>query len=161
MQLTQPFALHHSWPLTERQDRFALGTLLPIGSSLDTGAPALLRSFEDPAVLAAYSVGRWSCTLASGALHWSGAVYDLFGFPQGASVTRAEALAVYTEESRAAVERLREHAIRHRRGFTIDVELRPHDRASRWMRLIAEPVVVDGQVATVTGLKIAIDPPQT
>ncbi|MFS0771802.1 hypothetical protein [Sphingomonas sp. 1P08PE] len=51
------------------------------------------------------------------------------------------------------MERLRGYAIRHRRGFTIDVELRTPASGARWMRLIGAPVCVEGRVVRLEGLK--------
>jgi hypothetical protein len=55
-------------------------------------------------------------------------------------VTRDETVALYCEGSRAAMEKLRAYAIKHRRGFTLDVEIKPAQAPQRWMRLIAAPV---------------------
>jgi PAS domain-containing protein len=89
-------------------------------------------------------------------LIWSGGVYDIFGLPRDASVSRDESVALYAEDSRAAMERLRAHAIKHRRGFTLDAEIRPANGASRWMRLIAAPVCEGGRVVRLHGLKLII-----
>ena len=70
---------------------------------------------------------------------------------------RDEAIGFYAEHSRAAMERLRSHAIRHRRGFTIDAEILPATGgASRWMRLIAAPICDVEKVVRLHGLKLII-----
>lgn len=150
---TEPLALHHSWPLTDSRQQFRDGALLP------PRAAGLMLSREKGDMLVDHGVGVWTCTIPDDAMNWNDAMYDILGFPQGAAVTRAEALAVYAEESRAATERLRAHAIRHRRGFTIDVEMHPAAALPRWMRLVASPVIVDGRVERLEGLKLPIDPP--
>ncbi|WP_245798584.1 hypothetical protein [Sphingopyxis flava] len=94
-------------------------------------------------------VGVWHCDLRGNRLTWSPTVYDLFGIPLGAKVSREDAVALYCEGSRAAMERLRAHAIEHRRGFTLDVEIGPARAQTRWIRLIAAPEC-DGE--TVVGL---------
>lgn len=132
---TEPLPLHHSWPIADRSLHFDLG--------LAHDVPPMVSD----------APGSWRCELAGQALTWSDAVYDLFGLPRGASVTRREAVALYAEESRAAMERLRRYAIRHRRGFTLDVELRPASGMARWMRLMAAPVCTGATVTAIEGVK--------
>ena len=96
------------------------------------------------------------CDLGDDSLIWSGGVYDIFGLPRGAAVSRDEAVALYAEDSRARMERLRSYAIRHRRGFTIDAEIRPASGQVRWMRLIAAPVCEGERVVRLHGLKLIL-----
>lgn len=144
-----PLPIHHSWPLYERERHFALGQLLDY-DSLDAEVSAR------PASPGAPTLGQWSCDLADNALNWSSEVYRIFGFPEGARVSRGEAVALYAEPSRAAMEKLRAYAIRHRRGFTLDAEIRAATGAPRWMRLIAAPVCVDDMVVKLQGLKFLL-----
>ncbi len=51
------------------------------------------------------------------------------------------------------MERLRAYAIKHRRGFTLDAEIRPDRGDRRWMRLLAAPVCEGGRVVRLHGLK--------
>ena len=122
MAYTDPLPLRHSWPLFERERYFALGQLEG-GARLDAVADIV------DAIAAGQPlhprIGQWECRLSDNRLSWSGEVYDIFGIARGAEVARGDAVALYAENSRAAMERLRAHAIRHRRGFTIDVEIRP------------------------------------
>jgi len=145
---TTPLPLHHSWPLFERGWRFDLGML--------SGPEAQGRAgFAAPGVetLAAQGIGRWACDLADNSLAWTDPVFDLFGLPRNASLARDETVALYREESRAAMERLRAYAIKHRRGFTIDVEIRAAGNRHRWMRLLAAPVCDGDRVVRLEGLK--------
>ena len=80
----------------------------------------------------------------------------IFGLPRGVQVSRDEAVALYCEESRAAMERLRAHAIKHRRGFTLDVEISPATGGRRWMRLIGAPVCEGGRAVRLHGLKLIV-----
>ena len=146
--------VHHSWPLYERERYFELGRL--------HGADTLEAVTNSAEVSAASQFGPglpgwWECDLTAGnRLSWSDDVYDLFGLPRGAAVTRAEAAALYEEGSRAAMEKLRAYAIKHRRGFTLDVEIRPATAAPRWMRLIAAPLCTEGTVVKLQGLKFIV-----
>ncbi|WP_227340000.1 hypothetical protein [Sphingopyxis sp. P8] len=153
MAYTDPLPLRHSWPLFERERYFALGQIEG-GARLDTVADIV------DAIAAGQPlhprIGQWECRLSDNRLSWSGEVYDIFGIARGAEVARGDAVALYAENSRAAMERLRAHAIRHRRGFTIDVEIRPDRAEPRWMRLIAAPVCSGDAVVGLRGLKFIV-----
>jgi PAS domain-containing protein len=107
----------------------------------------------DDDMLAARGIGRWSCDLADNRLSWTDPVFDLFGLPRGANVARDDVVALYREESRAAMDHLRTYAIKHRRGFTIDAEIRTVAGDRRWMRLLASPMWEGDQVVRLQGLK--------
>lgn len=153
MKQTYPLPVHHSWALYERERHFELGQIhgydrldwVPDSADIvDRQAPGRPRP------------GVWECDLADNSLNWSDEVYDIFDIPRGAAVTRDESVALYGEESRAAMEKLRAYAIRHRRGFTIDVEIKPARASRRWMRLIAAPVCAGGRIARLHGLKFIV-----
>ena len=110
-------------------------------------------------VLPERCVGRWSCALADQSLTWDDSVFDLFGLPRDCAPTRAETVACYREPSRAAMERLRAYAIRHRRGFTIDVEIAPASGGpARWIRLSAAPHGSGRDVTILAGSKSDVTP---
>ena len=142
-----PLQLTCSWPLAEVAQRFDLGFLHD-----EAGAAGSFVA-RHAAALRAEGSGLWECDLATEALTWTPAVYDLFGLPRDARLMRAETLRLYAEPSRVAMERLRAHAIRHRRGFTLDAELRPVTGGTRWMRLTAAPVCRNGRAVRLRGLK--------
>lgn len=146
--LPPALALDHSWPLYERDRHFALGATFEVGAG---GFPAAVADHPD---LARMGIGLWTCDFADGdTLTWTSAVYDIFGLPRGAVLSRVEAAALYVEDSRAKMERLRAHAIRHKRGFTLDAEIRPASGAVHYMRLIAAPVCERGKVVRLQGVK--------
>lgn len=150
MKPREPLPIYHSWPLFERDRHLALDRLL------DRSVPALSTASCSPAEgreLARHGVGLWTCDLADDSLTWSAGVYDIFGLPRDAPVTRQDAVALYCDESREVMERLRAYAIRHRRGFTVDVEIRPSLIQRRWMRLIAVPVCEGRRVTALRGVK--------
>jgi PAS domain-containing protein len=144
---TEPLPLHHSWPLIGPGHHFDLGHLF------DGDARGAIDPVRDEFMLRRHRIGRWACDLADERLTWSDEVHDLFGFPRGAIIPRADAVACYAEPSRAAMERLRRYAIRHRRGFTLDAEIITALGERRWMRLVAAPVFGDGRVVALSGLK--------
>jgi hypothetical protein len=51
------------------------------------------------------------------------------------------------------MERLRAHAIEHKRGFTIDVEIEPATGVRHWVRLITTPISVGDRVVRLRGVK--------
>lgn len=141
---TEPLQLHHSWPLADIDQRFDLGRLLDDphrGGGAARGLPT------------AAMPGLWACDLADDRLDWSAEVYRLFGLNDDGVPARTTTVSLYAEPSRAAMERLRAHAIRHRRGFTLDVAIFPRDAAMRWLRLVAAPVSDGGRVVRLHGCK--------
>ena len=144
-----PLPLGHSWPLWEQPRRFELGHVLNC-AVIDALQPAEVGS------LGLHHAGCWECDLADDALTWSGGVYDIFGLPRGANISREESVAFYSEESRARMERLRSYSIRHRRGFTVDVEICSAVGESRWVRLIAAPVCDGSRTVRLRGLKLIV-----
>lgn len=149
MRQLYPLPIHHSWPLYERERHFALGQLFDYHSlDADIAIAADAQRVQ--------KLGEWSCDLADNRLSWSGEVYSIFGIPDGARVSRDEAAGLYGEGSRAAMEKLRAYAIRHRRGFTLDAEIRPAQGEPRWMRLIAAPICVGDTVVRLQGLKFLV-----
>lgn len=142
-------ALHHSWPLFERSRHFELGYILN-SSVTDALVPA------EVGAVGFQHVGVWECDLIDNSLLWSGGVYDIFGLPRFAVVSREEAVALYSEKSRVEMERLRAYAIRHRRGFTLDAEICPAVGDRRMMRLIAAPVLDGNRAVRLHGLKLII-----
>src|SRR6188768_626611 len=82
--------------------------------------------------------GIWQCDLADGALTWSPEVFALFGIAPGMRLDRRATVEMYTDESRALMERLRAEAIAERGSFTMEAQIRGADGALRWMRLTAD-----------------------
>jgi len=139
----------HSWPLNERSRHFESGAILNCW---------VTQAIQPPEVgwLGSYHAGNWECDLVDNSLIWSGGVYDIFGLARDVPITRNEAVALYCEESRAKMERLRAYAIQHRCGFTLDAEIDPVGGKRRWMRLVAEPVFDGDRAVRLHGLKLII-----
>jgi PAS domain-containing protein len=144
-----PIALEHTWPLWEQPRHFELGHVL------NCAVTDMIRPFEVGA-LNLHHVGCWECDLSDNSLTWSGGVYDIFGLPREKEITRAESVSYYCEESRSKMERLRAHSIKHRRGFTLDIEIQSAIGENRWVRLIGAPVCVGDRIIRLHGLKLII-----
>ena len=139
-----------SWSLSEEARHFELGHVLNCAIT-DAIEPARVGA------LGWHHAGLWECNLVDNSLVWSGGTHDIFGLPRGSQVTREQALACFSEESRAALERLRHNAIRNHAGFTLDARI--HAAAvgeERWVRLIAAPVIENDTVVRLHGLKLVI-----
>ena len=137
-----------SWPLSEQRGHFELGHVLncAVADAID---PQQIGGLDT------YHAGLWECNLDDSSLIWSGGVYDLFGLERRQRITRYEALAHYSEDSRAKLERLRAHAIRHGVGFTIDVDIRSAAVGQlRRVRIIGAPVYFRTVPIRLHGLKL-------
>ena len=138
-----------SWPLSEQSRHFDLDLVLNSAVTDIIGPPEV-------GALGIHHSGCWECNLADNSLTWSGGIYDIFGLPRGLPVSRDEAVSFYSEESRAALEKLRSYAIREGRGFTLDVQIRPAVGGSRRVRIIGAPICQDGKTVRLHGLKLII-----
>ena len=98
-------------------------------------------------------LGAWECDLHDNSLTWTAAVFDLFGVARETRIERPDAVALYGEESREAMELLRGYAIKHHRGFTMDARLARPDGACRWMRLTTALVSEGGRPKRLYGTK--------
>ena len=141
--------LRHSWPLWESARHFELGHVINCAVT-DLIEPA------EVGALGIHHAGCWECDLSDNSLTWSGGVYDIFGLPRDAPISREETVSFYCEESRAKMERLRAYSIRHRRGFTLDVEISPVGGERRWMRLIGAPALLGDRPIQLHGIKLII-----
>ena len=103
-------------------------------------------------------IGYWHCDLSNDErLTWTNKVYELFGLPLGAEAQRHWALAHYTEKSRQALERVRKFGLTRNFGFILDARIKPEGRASRWIRVLGQPVVADdGRMVALHGVKRAL-----
>lgn len=147
---TEPLPIHHSWPLREEARRFELGWILS-SAAIDILEPGEIGA------LGPNHAGYWECDLADNSLYWTGGIYDIFGLPRLARITREDAAALYTEDSRAAMECLRAYAIKHKRGFTLDAQVRTAAAGeNRWIRLVAAPVCKGRRVVGLRGIKLII-----
>lgn len=140
MRPTEPLPLHHSWPLHDLRDH-----LSPV--ALDD------RIARDDEALAERGLGLWHCDLSDDSLSWTDGVFDIFGIERHSIVPRPLAVSLYAPDSREAMERLRAYAIKHRRGFTLDVDIRPLDGGQCAMRLIAAPILRGSRVVALHGVK--------
>lgn len=145
----EPLPLYHSWPLIDRDHYLSLA---PVLGGFDYPFERA-ASQEDGDELAKHGIGLWECDLVQGSLTWSAGVYDIFGIPRGALVRREEIVPLYCDGSRDAMEAMRAHAIRHRRGFTMNVEIRSSNGRRAWMQLTTAPICRGSKVVGLEGIK--------
>ena len=113
-------------------------------------APDLGDAEQDP------GAGYWHCDIAHHErLTWSDKVYSLFGLPAGTPVMRDWAVARYAAPSKAAPERVRNYALRRQLGFILDAAIGLEGGTSRWIRVLAVPILAkrSGRVVGLHGLK--------
>jgi two-component system sensor kinase FixL len=130
----------------------------------DEGTDGLATLAEQAATVAHYKkmydrssalarIGVWECDLATEALTWTDGVYDLFELPRGAPVDRDDIVALYDEESRREMERLREQAVRDGGSFSLDIHVRTAKGNERWVRLTADVERENGRPVRIFGTK--------
>src|SRR5579859_7774853 len=103
--------------------------------------------------LNAARIGAWECELETERLTWTPGVHDIFGYPIGNPLRRANIVALYTDESRRSMELARAEVIRSGRAVTLDAEIRTWRGERRWMRLSINSVREDGRTARIFGSK--------
>jgi diguanylate cyclase (GGDEF)-like protein/PAS domain S-box-containing protein len=107
--------------------------------------------FGDAAALV--GIGAFQCDLTNDALDWTAGVYDLFGLECSERLDRRDVVALYAEESRALLERLRARAIAEQDGFSMEAEILRPSGERRWMRLTARVMSRGGRPAWLYGIK--------
>jgi PAS domain-containing protein len=143
-------------PLLENGPLFERSQLFELGCTFDCAGTDLARVAIRRA-LGRRNAGWWECELPGNRLTWTTGIYDIFGLPRATRVSRAEALSLYCEDSRAIMERLRGYAIDHATGFILDAKVRPaNGERERWMRLIGAPLCEGGRTVGLYGLKVTV-----
>ena len=98
-------------------------------------------------------IGAWECELESERLTWTSGVYDIFGYPMGSPLRRANIVDLYVDESRRSMELARAEVIRSGRAVTLDTEIRTWRGERRWMRLVINTDGGGGRRARIFGSK--------
>ncbi|TPQ32800.1 GGDEF domain-containing protein [Bradyrhizobium guangdongense] len=103
--------------------------------------------------LSAARIGAWECELETERLSWTQGVYDIFGYPTGNPLRRADIVDLYVDESRRNMELARAEVIRSGRPVTLDTEIRTWRGDKRWMRLSINAVREGGRPMRIFGSK--------
>lgn len=98
-------------------------------------------------------LSAWSCTLATEQLEWSDGVFQIFGLPQDTHFERRDTVALYCEESREIMLRLRAQAIEAGSGFSMEAQIRQPGGEMRWLRLAASTRLEKGRAVQLYGMK--------
>jgi diguanylate cyclase (GGDEF)-like protein len=98
-------------------------------------------------------IGAWECELESERLTWTSGVYDIFGYPMGSPLRRANIADLYVDESRSNMELARAEVIRSGRAVSLDAEIRTWRGERRWMRLVINTDGGGGRRARIFGSK--------
>jgi PAS domain S-box-containing protein len=98
-------------------------------------------------------IGAWECELETERLTWTAGVHDIFGYPMGNPLRRADIVDLYIDESRRDMELARAEVIRSGRAVTLDAEIRTWRGERRWMRLSINAVREGGRPVRIFGSK--------
>jgi diguanylate cyclase (GGDEF)-like protein len=98
-------------------------------------------------------IGAWECELETERLTWTSGVYDIFGYPMGNPLRRANIVDLYVEESRRNMELARAEVIRSGRAVSLDARIRTWRGEMRWMRLLINTDGGDGRPTRIFGSK--------
>jgi diguanylate cyclase (GGDEF)-like protein/PAS domain S-box-containing protein len=98
-------------------------------------------------------IGAWECELETERLTWTPEVHDIFGYPMGNPLRRANIVDLYIDESRRDMELARAEVIRSGRAVTLDAEIRTWRGEKRWMRLSINTVSEGGRPVRIFGCK--------
>ena len=98
-------------------------------------------------------IGAWECELETERLTWTPGVHDIFGYPIGNPLRRADIVDLYIDESRRDMELARAEVIRSGRAVTLDAEIRTWRGEKRWMRLSINAAREAGRPVRIFGTK--------
>ena len=98
-------------------------------------------------------IGAWECELETERLTWTPGVHDIFGYPMGNPLRRADIVDLYIDKSRRNMELARAEVIRSGRAVTLDAEIRTWRGERRWMRLSINAVGEGGRPVRIFGSK--------
>jgi diguanylate cyclase (GGDEF)-like protein len=98
-------------------------------------------------------IGAWECELETERLTWTSGVHDIFGYPLGNPLRRANIVDLYVDESRRNMELARAEVIRSGRAVMLDTEIRTWRGEKRWMRLSINAAGAGGRPVRIFGAK--------
>lgn len=135
-------------------DESSKGTILYLPADrLRSGISPLTDGRLVSQAAALMGISAWSCDLATEALAWDEGVFSIFGLPRDGRFERGDTVALYCEESRETMLRLRSQAISARSGFSMEAQIRRPDGDLRWIRLAATTRVENGRAVQLYGMK--------
>lgn len=106
----------------------------------------LLRNTERIA-----DVGGWTIDTEAQDVFWTEHLFELLGWPGAEEPPLDEALDVYHEDDRPAVEAAVEDALTTGEPFDVEARFHREDETLRWFRIQGIPTVEDGEVVTLRG----------
>ena len=96
-------------------------------------------------------VGGWQIDPETQEVFWSDHLFELLGREPGEEPPLAEALDVYHEEDRPAVEAAVEKALSTGNAFDVNARFHRADDELRWFRIQGEPTIAEGEVVSLRG----------
>ncbi|QLG63218.1 PAS domain-containing sensor histidine kinase [Halorarum salinum] len=96
-------------------------------------------------------IGGWEIDPDTRGVFWTDHLFDILEVSSDEEPPLHEALDVYHDEDRPIVERSVEEALRSGEPFDVESRFRTPSRDVRWLRIIGEPDVEDGEVVSLRG----------
>ncbi|WP_255152521.1 PAS domain-containing protein [Halorarius halobius] len=96
-------------------------------------------------------VGGWSIDPETLEVFWTDQVYEILGLPVGEEPPLADALDVYHPDDRPTIEAAVETALDDHEHIDERLRVVRPSGEVRWVRVLGEPEVVDGEVASLRG----------
>jgi PAS domain S-box-containing protein len=96
-------------------------------------------------------VGGWEIDTGTMEMFWTDHLFDVLGVDRDEEPPLAEALEVYHEDDRAAVEDAVQRALDTGEPFDVEARSRRSGGGTRWFRVYGMPTVEDGDVVTLRG----------
>ena len=96
-------------------------------------------------------IGGWEIDPDTRGLFWTEHLFDILEIPSDEEPPLDEALDVYHDEDRPIVENAVEEALRSDESFDVESRFRTPSGEVRWLRIIGEPDVEDGEIVSLRG----------
>ncbi|MFC4440466.1 MULTISPECIES: PAS domain S-box protein [Natrialbaceae] len=96
-------------------------------------------------------LGGWEIDPDTHEVFWTEHLFDIIGFSSDEEPPLVDALDVYHDEDRPIVESALEEAFEHGESFDIESRFETPSGEVRWLRVIGDPDVEDGNVVSLRG----------
>lgn len=102
-------------------------------------------------------IGVWQFDVATEALLWSDATYDIHEVERGTPIDVARAIGFYAPEHRSALRQAMQRAIEQGQPWDLELQIVTARGRAVWVRALGEPLHVDGKVVSLRGVFKDID----
>lgn len=96
-------------------------------------------------------IGGWEIDIETLDVLWTEQVYEILGLPVGEEPSLEEAFELYHPEDQPVIEAAVEDTLETGEAFDLDVRIQRPDGEARWVRVIGDPVTVEGEIEALRG----------